>query len=446
MVAQPGAWITGNIELLAPIAEGAMGKVWVAFHHRLRIRVAVKFVHDKLGSDTPEAIARFEHEASLASQIKSPHVVQTFDSGIAVDGTPYIVMELLEGHSLGQRLRTMGPLTWREATAVLAQVARALTKAHELGIVHRDIKPDNIFLSRSDDGVFCKVFDFGVAKQTRLPAMGGLTTDGKIVGTPEYMSPEQVLDDVAVDYRADLWALAVVLYQAVTGRLPFNGKTLGQLCLNLVHRRPTAPSKLRAGLPAGADAWFARALSRDPAQRFTSARDMAMAFAETGEGMPTDLLSPTLLGVTEDTERQFGSSSDQHTTRMRRLGTPLLVGTVAVGLLLLGGAGLVLSARGATDPPVSRLTSGLVAPAAAVAVAAARALEPAVSTKPLPLDADDGSEPVATDEPGRTSAVRPPLAATRASQSPATAAPSARAAPSSTESKPGRRGKEELGF
>ncbi len=314
MAPQPGARVTESIELVSPLGEGAMGKVWVAYHHRLRTRVAVKFVSDRVTEeDAAEVLARFEHEASMAAQIKSPHVVQTYDSGLSLDGTPYIVMELLEGQSLGERLRGVGPFGWHEAATVITQVARALTKAHELGIVHRDIKPDNIFLTRGEDGaLMCKVLDFGIAKQTRLPAMGGLTTDGKLVGTPEYISPELVLEDRAVDYRADLWALAVVMYTTLTGALPYAGKTLGQLCLNLVSSPFLPASHHKKDLPPLADAWFMRALAFDPAQRFGSAREMAVAFAEVTVG-GASLVTATLLGGLRSdgsTMAQFGTAKD----------------------------------------------------------------------------------------------------------------------------------------
>ena len=339
-----------------------MGRVWVAYHHRLKTRIAVKFVHEKLvGDDVIEARARFEQEAAIAAQIKSSNVVQTYDSGIAPDGAPYIVMELLEGQSLGDRLREGGPLEWNEAATILAQVARALTKAHELGVVHRDIKPDNIFLCRAEDGMLCKVLDFGVAKQTQLPAMGGLTTDGKLVGTPEFMSPELVLEDKPVDYRADLWALGVVMYAGLTGQLPYTGKTLGQLCLNLVNRIPTSPSALRPGLPPQTDEWFARCLHRHSSERFHSAREMAVTFAALlgGSALPVDLRSPTLLGVaipdsSRESRNSFLPGALPNPTR-NRFHTALVGSLVAVGLLLLLGAGYVLTR---SPTPIAKATDG----------------------------------------------------------------------------------------
>ncbi|MBM4376882.1 MAG: protein kinase [Deltaproteobacteria bacterium] len=458
MTPTPGAWINESIELVAPIAEGAMGKVWVAYHHRLRTRVAVKFVHEKAaGEDSGEALRRFEQEAALASQIKSPHVVQTYDSGATSDGEPYIVMELLEGRSLGDRLRNEGPLGWSDAAVVVAQVARALTKAHELGIVHRDIKPDNIFLCRSDEGLFCKVLDFGIAKQTRLPAMGGLTTDGKIVGTPEFMSPELVLEDRSVDYRADLWALAVVLYVSVTGQLPYQGKTLGQLCLNLVNKRPPAPSLLRSDLPPGADTWFLRALNRDAKQRFGSARDMALTFAEAGgaNAARADLQSPTLLASTVSSSlapprRSIAPPPDlglpalpeTPTIVRRRVAKPLLATLAVLALGLVVGAVTVLSGGGAQH----------ASPVAASPASPGR--EEAIDDEGDPvgkLDAEPAaapsSEPSATQETREATApagraVQAPTAAAAPASGSKPASPPATATPKAQE-KPGER---DLGF
>jgi serine/threonine-protein kinase len=370
-----------------------MGKVWVGYHHRLKTRVAVKFVHEKITGDNPgEAIKRFEHEASTASQIKSPHVVQIFDSGVTAEGEPYIVMELLEGQSLGERIRTSGPLSWNEAATVIAQVARALTKAHEIGIVHRDIKPDNIFLCRSDEGLHCKILDFGIAKQTRLPAMGGLTTDGKIVGTPEFMSPELVLEDRMVDYRADLWALGVVMYSAITSQLPFTGKTLGQLCLNLVNKRPVAPSQIRADLPPGADSWFAKALHRQSEQRYASAREMAVTFAAVLGGVTVSALASPTLTLDLDTQRQFAAAADPPTRQIRRRAISMraVLAIASVAAVAAAVAVLVRSderARTAQSSAADRAVeaaSGLTSPPASSASGSAPAAHATASAKPAP--------------------------------------------------------------
>ena len=277
MELKAGINVTKHVRLKRPLGEGAMGAVWVADHLTLKTEVAVKFISAALAADNAEIVARFEQEASVAAQIKSPHVVQTFDQGVMEGGTPYIVMELLEGESMGQRLERTGRLSLRQTAQVITQVARALSKAHELGIVHRDIKPDNIFLTTTDDGLFCKVLDFGIAKQTQLPKMGGLTNPGVMIGTPEYMSPEQVLSAKDVDYSADLWALAVTAYYALTGGMPFTADALGALCVALLKAEFPPPSTFRAELPPGIDEWFGKALHKEPDERFGAAREMALA-------------------------------------------------------------------------------------------------------------------------------------------------------------------------
>jgi serine/threonine-protein kinase len=275
----PGTQVNPNVRLTRLVGEGAMGKVWVAEHITLGTDVAVKFISAELAKSHPDIVARFEREASVAAKIKSPHVVQTFDRGVMSDGTPYIVMELLEGESLLSRLDRVGRLSMKQTAQVVAQVARALRKAHELGIVHRDIKPDNIFVTTTEDGLFCKVLDFGIAKQAQLPKMGGLTSPGTLIGTPEYMSPEQVMSSKDVDEKADLWALAVTAYYCVTGVLPFTADALGALCVLLLKGEFEPASRVRPDLPPGTDAWFARALAKEPADRFSDARQMALAFA-----------------------------------------------------------------------------------------------------------------------------------------------------------------------
>jgi serine/threonine-protein kinase len=239
----------------------------------------VKFIATELVGNSPELVARFNREAMAAAMIKSPHVVQILDHGMMRDGTPYIVMELLEGEDLGARLDRGGKLTMAEAVSVVSQVAKALTRAHAVGIVHRDIKPDNIFIVRQDDDdeLFVKVLDFGIAKHTRQTSHSVVTVTGTLVGTPAYMSPEQVLSGKHVDARSDLWSLGVVAYHALTGEIPFEGATLGALCVAISRGTFVAPSYLEATLPASIDEWMNRALAQLPDHRFQSAKELADA-------------------------------------------------------------------------------------------------------------------------------------------------------------------------
>ncbi|MBI4956274.1 MAG: protein kinase, partial [Myxococcales bacterium] len=273
-----GAVIADKVRLVRPLGRGGMGSVWLAEHLALDTEVAVKFISSKLAGDDPAVLERFRREASAAARIKSPHVVQTYDRAETEDGTPFIVMELLTGESLAARLRRLGPLGLEEATRIVEHVARGLGAAHALGIVHRDIKPDNVFVTPSDGEVFAKVLDFGVAKQHGGGGVAVTSTDA-MVGTPAYMSPEQVLSAKLVDHRADLWALGVVAYQMLTGRLPFLGETVGAVAVAISRGRYRPASELRAGLPPTADAFFRRALHRRIDSRFGGARELAQAFA-----------------------------------------------------------------------------------------------------------------------------------------------------------------------
>ncbi len=275
---KPGTMVTTNLRLESLLGEGAMGSVWVANHLGLESEVAVKFIAaDHRQKHREAALDRFKLEARAAARIKSPHVVHMYDHGVMDNGTPYIVMELLEGESLGSRLRRDGRLALGEVSQIVDQVAKALSKAHALGIVHRDIKPDNLFLLPSEDELFVKVLDFGIAKHTEDPNHA-MTTTGAMLGTPLYMSPELVRSAREADYRADLWALAIVAYEALTGAPPFAGETVGSLFFSICGDVAEPPSSQREEIPKAVDTWFSRALRHEPDKRFDSARAMASAF------------------------------------------------------------------------------------------------------------------------------------------------------------------------
>jgi serine/threonine-protein kinase len=210
-----------------------MGLVWVADHLTLRTEVVVKFMSEAIASD-PVATARFWHEAAAAAAVKSPHVVQMLDHGFTPNGTAFIVMELLDGEDMSHCLARDPVMPLGELSLIVTQACKALTRCHASGVIHRDIKPDNIFLCSTDDPEpFVKLLDFGVAKLQGGAAgdQGQLrmTQTGVVVGTPYYMSPEQAVGSPPVDHTTDLWSLAVVAYEAMTGRRPFDGLTIGAL-------------------------------------------------------------------------------------------------------------------------------------------------------------------------------------------------------------------------
>jgi serine/threonine protein kinase/class 3 adenylate cyclase len=254
-----------------------MGTIWMAVDSQLQRRVAVKLMApERIASRTARHL--FEQEAKAIAQFQNPHVVQVHDYGVDGD-TPYIVMELLEGEDLETRLQRQGPMAAAAVSGLLNQVARALAAAHSVGIVHRDLKPANLFLTRGGPQEVVKVLDFGLA---RFEAEEDSSTDssGSIMGTPRYMSPEQMRGGADIDHRSDLWSLAVVVYRSLTGRYPFSADTLGELRHQSAHAAPEPPSRVVPGLSNQVDAFFTRALQPDPARRFQSALELAAAFSE----------------------------------------------------------------------------------------------------------------------------------------------------------------------
>src|SRR6187549_1100231 len=210
----PGAVLAGKYTLERKLGRGGMGSVWRAEHLQLRSPVAIKVI-DAAISNNSQMLTRFMREAQSAALLRSPHVVQVLDFGVD-DGTPFIVMELLQGESLAERIKRLKQLPAEDVIRLLTQVLRAVAKAHEAGIVHRDLKPDNIFICAEDPEI-AKVLDFGVAKVTGGELSGAVGTHpGMMIGTPYYMSPEQ-MKATGVDARADLWGIAVIAYECLIG-------------------------------------------------------------------------------------------------------------------------------------------------------------------------------------------------------------------------------------
>lgn len=272
--------VTSTVRLERPLGEGGMGSVWVAEHLALKTTVVVKFMSKELAANA-DAVERFSREAAAAAQVKSPHVVHTLDYGVTAENVPYIVMELLDGHDLGAQLVLTPVLSPRDVADIIGQAAKALARAHGVGIVHRDIKPDNIFLCDADGGdVFVKLLDFGIAKSTQ--ALGTGTRTGSIIGTPSYMSPEQITG-AKIDHRTDLWSLGAVAFEAMTGKKPYDGDNVGAIALS-IHGVQPVPSALNPALSPAIDAWFARACAVDVQRRFSSAKELAQSLAEAVSG------------------------------------------------------------------------------------------------------------------------------------------------------------------
>ncbi len=269
----------GSIVLGEKIAEGGMGSVWEAEHVTLHRSVIVKFLSEARCVE-PEALLRFAMEGRTMARIQSPHVPQVFDQAECADGTPYIVMERIEGVHLADWVEQQGGrLSVEQVGRMIDHVGRALTAAHALGIVHRDVKPENIIVAGTQPEFTAMLIDFGIAKSTGLvPPPAVVTRTGATMGTASFMSPEQVRSSDEVDGRADVWSLAVVAYWCLTGELPFDGDTFAMVSLAIQVGEFKPVCELRPDIPAPLDAWFRAALRCDAAERFPSAPAMTRAF------------------------------------------------------------------------------------------------------------------------------------------------------------------------
>lgn len=300
------AVVAHRYRLLEEIGRGGMGAIWRAVDTELDAPCALKFILDQ--RDKPkQARARFLREAQAAARLQSPHVVSVRSVG-EWDEALYIAMELLTGETLAQRLRRLKLLTPAQTLQLVQQVALVLNMSHHANIVHRDLKPANIWLWSGAD-VFVKVLDFGVAKH--LNAGGALTNthSGMLVGTPHYMSPEQAAGDRHVDHRADLWALAVIAVECLSGQRPFDSAGLGQLLSNVINRRSRPLAELYPATTPALEAWWQRATSADPSARYGSAEALARNLALALELERAPSLAPTKLTATKLTATKLKQKS-----------------------------------------------------------------------------------------------------------------------------------------
>ena len=281
----PGELVARRYELEALIGKGGIAEVWRARHVALKSLVAIKFLQGT-SAQSESMRRRFTTEAQITAQLKSHYAVQVFDFGFTEDDRPFLVMELLEGETLGRRLERLGQLGVLDTARLLGQAARALHRAHQIGIVHRDFKPDNIIIVADDEGRdYAKVVDFGIAKLVgdldaaaatgdEAPKSVGspsFTKTGAVLGTPFYMAPEQVRSAPDVDLRGDVWAFGVVAFECVTGCPPFTGKNLLELFDRIRTSTHARPTDIDPSVPEPFNAWFDKACAPEPGDRFTDA-------------------------------------------------------------------------------------------------------------------------------------------------------------------------------
>lgn len=342
-----GRVIAERYLILARIGEGGMGRVYLAEHVKMTRQCAVKVMNPSLVTDT-ESLQRFAREASNAARILHPNVAAVFDYGEA-EKIVYLVMEYVDGESLSTVIARDGALDPRRAIDIARQVADGLSAAHELGIVHRDLKPDNVILTHTRGGKeIAKVVDFGIAKAIAEAPQDALTRSGLVIGTPEYMSPEQLLGD-PVDERADIYSLGCILYQMITGAQAFTADTREQMIRRRLHETPPHVRDFDPGLPRRLDTLIVHMLARSPTDRLASAaeaRDQLDPALTLGGWDPSSLTAPRRISPPPKRVSPMPRSSDpslqptmpmtQQTMSVKRIGLATLIGSalLASGLVL----------------------------------------------------------------------------------------------------------------
>ena len=272
---RPGDLLGGKYRIERVIGQGGMGVVAAARHTELHQRVAIKVLPTHLADDK-DLVERFMREARAIARLRSEHAVKVVDVGTRSNGSPYIVMELLEGEDLGQMLER-GPLRVVDAVDYILQACEAIAEAHSLGIVHRDLKPTNLFLSKKlDGGAHVKVLDFGLAKSIDMEDRA-LTATTAVMGSPQYMSPEQMKASRDVDFRTDVWSLGVCLYELVSARLPFDAPAVPVLCAMVLKDDPMPLPSVRPDAPLTLWGIIRRCLMKDPSQRYATVSELATA-------------------------------------------------------------------------------------------------------------------------------------------------------------------------
>ena len=279
-----GEILSGRYRIERVLGVGGMGIVVAAMHLQLEQRVALKFLLPQ-ALVHPDIVERFAREARAAVRIQSEHVARVMDVGALEDGSPFMVIEYLEGRDLAAVIRSRGPLPIDGAVDYVLQACEAIAEAHRLGIVHRDLKPSNLFLveGRGVGAGIVKVLDFGISKTTPLGGASleaGMTQSASILGSPLYMSPEQMDSARDVDARTDIWAMGAILYELLTGTTPFVADSIPQLCMAIAQRSPQPLRASRPDVPAGLERAILCCLEKDKTKRFASIHELAIALSK----------------------------------------------------------------------------------------------------------------------------------------------------------------------
>ncbi len=393
----PGTLIAGKLRLIRTLGAGGMGVVYEVEHEITKHHRALKVLH-AYAAEQPGVVERFLREASAAGRVGNAHVAETFDAGKLDSGEPYLLMELLDGETLDHLLLRSGPLDPGILCDLIHQACEGVQAAHEAGIIHRDLKPENMMIVTRDGAPFVKILDFGISKfdAERTGSMK-LTTEGLVMGTPYYMSPEQVRGSSTIDARTDIYALGVILYECVTGVRPFDAQTVQHLAVLIHEGKPVPLATRRSALPPAFYDIVNRAMSTDRDQRFESARALAAALAPLRariRGAPsTRIMEPSRTHVVVDTT----SGGPPRVTSSRPSG-PMPSTDAALAATMSGRP----SAAGARSRVLGVSALALLLVAGAVAVAVTRAARMPTS------GATAATDNAAVEPPPRAAVMAPP--------------------------------------
>ena len=448
-----GDVLAGKYRVDRVLGVGGMGVMVAATHLQLDQRVALKFMLPR-GLVHPGLVERFARARRAAAvRLKSDHVARVLDVGTLGSGSPYMVMEYLDGRDLGDVIEASGAMAVHEAVDCVLQACDAVAEAHALGIVHRDLKPRNLFLTGRNDGrALVKVLDFGIAKHTM--AGGGdlsLTRTSEIIGSPNYMSPEQLKSAREVDVRSDIWALGVILYELLTARVPFPAESVTQLTAMVLTENPRPVDQLRPDVPRQLALVVARCLEKDPARRFPSVahlaaalepfappdtRDLAARIARIAGGSGSMLPAPPppgpapgQVGVNGGTTANWTGHPQPASGSGKKVATLVaLVATIA----LAAGVALVLAVR----PPHARAAAGASGSTSALPATASGtvAAGPPASVAPISSEASPPSAMALASATPSASVAKPTGAAGRTPRANATATTAAATATSTATS------------
>lgn len=396
-----GQILAGKYRVDRVLGAGAMGVVVAAHHQGLDTPVAIKFLMPAM-LENAEAVDRFAREARAAARINNEHVTRVLDVGTLENGAPYIVMELLDGSDLQSWLRDSGPLPVDQAVDFLLQAGEAVAEAHALGIVHRDLKPSNMFCVRRSNGSICiKVLDFGISKMNTIGA-SGMTRSSIMMGTPLYMSPEQMESARNVDARTDVWALGVVFFQLLTGELPFFGETLPEICLKVTTRPPPSVRSLRPLVPPDIEAAIFKCLEKDRQKRWQSVGDLCAAIAPFGSGFSSAQRRWQTMSASAQPGTFAASSAPLDSrpgSQTPSFGTIGGVGHTAPGMasrrrrFVLGAAGAIVALAVATFVLVSRLERPSAPTLSAAPPTSTLAVAPPPATAAPPISVPGAAPP-----------------------------------------------------